>query len=176
MVSSDFSAISQQAEYAGVLGTDVPLLNVVQFLTVVALFVTGFVLVPAAWPRKVAAVTLACTSIFLWAAFGIYRGQGVLPDPTEIWEILLNQVGVALFVALGGWFLARGMHPLGFVVLISLCIPAIVFRLLADSAVPSGAVTLILQVTAVILGIGNLLLARAIDRMLGRRKKTPQSY
>jgi hypothetical protein len=111
--------------------------------------------------------------LFLWAAFGIYRGQGVLPDPTEIWEILLNQVGVALFVALGGWFLARGMHPVSFVVLISLCIPAIVFRLLADSAVPSGAVTLILQVTAVILGIGNLLLARAIDRVLGRRVDFP---
>jgi len=168
-VATDFTAYIQGAAYRGSLGSDVPLVNMVQFGLIVVLSVASFAIVPGHPGRRLGAVTLAVVVLMLWATFGIERGIGTIREPVGFWFVALDQGLITLVVALGGWLLVRGRHPLAFVVLAVAAIPPVAARLMTDASVPGGAYTLVIQGIVVTGGVGGAWAAWAIDRAVRRK-------
>ena len=162
-IATDFSAFLQAANYAGALGTDVPAVDFVEFLLILGLYVTSFAIMPTTGARRLGAVTLACVVLLLWATVGIERGIGNIDHPVAFWTFVVNQGLITLIVALGGWLLVRGRHPLAFLVLLVAIVPPIVSRILVNVAATSGAYTLVTEAMVVVFGIGGAWLAAAID-------------
>ncbi|HET8927276.1 MAG TPA: hypothetical protein VFN24_05535, partial [Microbacterium sp.] len=84
-IASSFDAFIEASNYAGAIGTDVPLVDLVEFLLIVGLFVAAFTIMPASGARRLGAVTLACVVLLLWATIGIQRGVGNIRHPIEFW-------------------------------------------------------------------------------------------
>jgi len=173
-IATDFSAFIQASNYAGSLGTDVPLVNVVQFLTIVGLYVASFSIMPVDGARRVAAVTLACTVLFTWATLGIERGTGSIVHPVAFWQFVLNQGFITLVVGLGGWFIVRGRR-FGWVAFLVVLVPPIVGGALDIAAVTSGTYTLLIEGTVVACGIAAAWLGAfidgAVDRLVRSRRE-----
>lgn len=163
-IAADFSAFIQATNYAGALGTDVPAVDFVEFVLILGIYVTAFVLMPATGARTLGAVTLACVVLLLWATVGIERGVGNIDEPVAFWSFITDQGLITLVVALGGWLLVRGRHPLAFVVLLVAVVPPIVSRLLVDASATSGAYTLVSVAMVVVFGVGGAWAAALIDR------------
>lgn len=166
-IATDFSAFIQASNYAGSLGTDVPLVNVVQFLTIMGLYVAAFVIMPVDGARRVAAVTLACTVLFTWATLGIERGTGSIVHPIAFWQFVLNQGFITLIVALGGWFIVRGRR-FGWIAFLVVLLPPIAGNALDIAAVTSGTYTLLIEGTVIASGVGAAWLGALIDRVADR--------
>jgi hypothetical protein len=170
-ISTDFSAFIQAANYAGALGTDVPAVDFVHYVVMLGLYVVSFVIVPTTGARRLGAVTLASVLLLLWATVGIERGIGNIVEPIAFWTFIVNQGMITLVVALGGWLIVRGRHPLAFVVLLLVLIPPVVSRILVDVSATSGAYALVTEAMVVVLGIGGAWLAVLIDRLMRRRAR-----
>ncbi len=169
-IVTDFEAFIEASNYAGAIGTDVPLVDLVEFVLILALFVTSFAIMPASGARRLAAVTLACAVLLLWAAIGIERGIGNITAPVAFWSFVVDQGLITLIVALGGWLLVRGRHPLCSLVLLLALVPPLVSRALVNASVTSGAYALVIEALVVVLGVGGAWLAALVDRAVrGRR-------
>lgn len=168
-VATDFSAFIQAANYAGVLGTDVPAVDLAEFLLCLGLYVTSFAIFPTSPGRRIGAVTLACVGLLLWATIGIERGTGNIVEPVDLWLFVVDQGMITLVVSLGGWLIVRGRGAFSFLVLLVILVPPLVSRALIDSAVTSGAFTLAKIGVVILLGVGGAWLAAGIDR-LGEEK------
>jgi hypothetical protein len=166
-IATDFSAFIQASNYDGSLGTDVPLVNFVQFATIMGLYVVSVVILPVDAARRVSAVTLVCTVLFMWATLGIERGTGNIVQPVAFWQFVLNQGFVTLVVALGGWFIIRGRRW-GWIAFAVVVVPPLVGRALDLAEVTSGSYTLVIEGTVVFGGIGAAWLGWAIDRAVER--------
>lgn len=162
-IATSFDAFIEATNYAGAIGTDVPLVDLVEFLLILALFVTGFAIMPASGARRLGAVTLACVVLLLWATVGIQRGIGNIRHPIGFWSFVTDQGMITLVVALGGWLLVRGRHPIAFVVLLLALIPPVATSLMVGASVTSGAFTLVSVGLVVALGVGGAWLAALID-------------
>jgi len=174
-VATGFTTFLQAVDFGGTLGSDNSIVNAVQFILIVGLYVAAFAIAPAPGSRRLAAVTLACVVLFLWATFGIERSIGNIVEPVDVWLFVLNQGFITLLVSLGGWLLVRQRHPLAFLVLIVAVVPPIVAGVLRDASVTSGSYLLIIEAIVVLGGIGGAWAAWAIDRGARRRTDTPRS-
>lgn len=170
-VATDFSAIVQSESYAGAIRTDAPLLNVVQFLLVLAAMLIAVVLLPTSGWRRLGAFTLVSVVLLLWVTFGLQHAAGNIVHPVTLWRFILDQGLVVLVASVGGWLVARGRHPATLVVLVLAVIPALVSPLLAENSFPSGAIALISQATVAVVGLGAVWLGVVIDRALARRAR-----
>ncbi|MCI1020417.1 hypothetical protein HWD99_17460 [Microbacterium sp. C5A9] len=170
-VATDYSAFVQAANYAGVLGTDIPAVDLFEFLLTLGLFVTAFSMFPASAARRLSAVTLTCVVLFLWATIGIERGVGNVLEPVQLWVFVLDQGMITLLVALGGWLIVRERGYAAYAVLLLIVVPPIISRALIDSSVTSGAFTLAKIAAVIVLGIGGAWLAAMIDRSVGARRR-----
>jgi len=169
-IDTGFTTFLQAVDFGGTLGSDQSIVNAVQFVLIVGLYVAAFAIAPAPGSRRLAAITLACVVLFLWATFGIERSVGNVAEPVGFWLFVLNQGFITLAVALGGWLLVRARHPLAFVVLLVAIVPPIVAGVLRDASVTSGAYQLIIEAIVVLGGIGGAWAAWAIDRLVRRRR------
>lgn len=165
-VASDFTAYVQSERYA--TGASAALLGVVQLLLVLGMYLVAFLVMPVGSDRRLAAVTVACVVLLLWATLGIERGAGNIGPPAAFWSFVLNQGFVTLLVTLGGWLLVRGRHPAAFVVVALAVVPPLVARALADSAVPSGAYALILDAVTSLGAAVGALAAWGVDAVIRR--------
>lgn len=163
-VSTDYSAFVQATNYAGVLGTDIPAVDLFEFLLTLGLFVTAFWIFPTSSARRLAAVTLTCVVLFLWATIGIERGVGNVVEPAGLWVFLLDHGLVSLLVGLGGWLIVRARSFATYAVMLVVFIPPIISRALIDSSVTSGSFTLAKIAAVIVLGIGGAWLAALADR------------
>ncbi|MCR2808998.1 MULTISPECIES: hypothetical protein [unclassified Microbacterium] len=170
-IATDFSAFIQAANYAGVLGTDVPAVDFAEFVLIIGIYLAAFILMPASGARRLGAVTLACVVLLLWATIGIERGVGNIDHPVAFWTFVVNQGLITLVVALGGWLLVRGRHPLAFLVLLLALIPPLVSVLLVQASATTGAYILVSEGTVIVLGIGGAWLAALIDRLVRGRSQ-----
>lgn len=168
-IATGFTTFLQAVDFGGTLGSDDSVVNAVQFLTIVGLYVASFAIAPAPGAHRLAAITLACVVLFLWATLGIERSIGTITEPIDLWLFVLNQGFITLVVSLGGWLLVRRRHPLAVVVLIVAIVPPIVAAVLRDASVTSGAYQLIIEGIVVLGGIGGAWAAWAIDRAVRRR-------
>lgn len=181
-IATDFTGYLQSTAITS--SAAVSLLGLLQFLLILALYVAAIVIMPASSDRRLAAVTLVCVVLLLWAALGIERNVGNIGPPVAVWSFLLNQGFITLLVSLGGWLIIRGRHPLSFIVLALAVVPPVVSRALNDSAVTSGAYTLVLEGVIVLGGVAGGGIAWAIDVVVRRRSgmrasaavSTPKSH
>lgn len=174
-VATDYSAFVQAANYAGVLGTDIPAVDLFEFLLTLGLFITAFSIFPTSAARRLSAVTLTCVVLFLWATIGIERGVGNVVEPVHLWVFVLDQGMVTLLVALGGWLIVRERSFAAYAVLLLIVIPPIISRALIDSSVTSGAFTLAKIASVIVLGIGGAWLAAMIDRSRRARRRAREN-
>lgn len=168
-VATDFSAIVQSEVYAGTIRTDAPLVNVVQFVLVLGCMLAAVVLLPTSGWRRLGAVTLVSVVLLLWVTFGLQHAAGNLAHPVAFWRFVLDQGGVTLVAAVGGWLIARGRHPLSWLVVLLAVIPALITPLLVENSFPSGAMALISQATVAVVGLAAVWLAVSIDRRVADR-------
>lgn len=173
--ATDFSAIVQSESYAGTIRNDTPLVNIVQFLLIVGGMVASLALLPTPGMRRVGGITLVCVALFLWATFGLERGVGNIHEPDALWAFVLDQGFVTLLAAVGGWVIARGRHPLSWIVVIVAIIPPIVGPMLVEANFTSGGYALVIQGIVVLGGLGAVWAAAGIDRLLERRQATASS-
>lgn len=166
----DFSAIVQSESYAGTIRNDAPLVNIVQFVLVLGAMVAALVLLPTPGMRRLAGVTLVCVVLLLWATFGLERGDGTITRPVQLWDFVLNQGFVALLAGVGGWVIARGRHPLSWVVVVVAVIPPLVAPVLIEANFSTGGYALVMQAIVVAGGLGAVWTAAAIDRSRGARR------
>lgn len=169
--ATDFSAIVQSANYAGTIRTDVPLVNVAQFVLILATFVFAFAILPTPPGRRVAAVTLAFVALCLWATFGLERGTGRITEPVAFWAFVLDQGFVALLVSVGGWVIARGRHPLSWIVVAVAIVPAIASPAMVAANFTSGGIALVTQGIIIVGGLAAVWAAAGIDRALAGRAR-----
>ena len=165
-IVTNFDAFIQAENYAGVLGTDVPAVDVFEFLICLGLYVVSFSIFPTSGARRLGAVTLACVTLLLWATIGIERGVGNIVEPVGLWQFLTDQGMITLLVSLGGWLIVRGRTPGAFVVLLLILIPPGASKLLIESSVTSGAYALVTIGLVIILGLGGAWLAAALDNRI----------
>lgn len=168
-VASDFSAIVQAEMYAGTITNDMPYVDTLQFVLVVATLVAALAALPTSPMRRVGSVTLACVALFLWATFGLLRGAGHLGHLDPLWEVVLNQGFIALLAGVGGWVIARGRHPLSWVVVVIALVPPIVGPRLVEANVTSGGYALAMQGIVVVGGLAAVWAAAGVDRWARRR-------
>jgi len=165
--ATDFSSYIQASNFAGSIGTDVPLVNFIQFFTIMGLYVASFALMPVESSRRVSAITLACTVMFTWATLGIERGTGNIVQPVGFWSFVLNQGFVTVVIALGGWLIVRGRRW-GWIAFALVAVPPLVGRALELASVTSGAYILVIEATVLIVGVGGAWLAGGIDVAVAR--------
>jgi hypothetical protein len=170
--ATDFSAIVQSENYAGTIRTDIPLVNVAQFVLIVGVFWFAFAILPTPPARRVAAVTLASVVFFMWATLGLQRGAGQISEPVGLWSFILDQGFVTLLVTVGGWAVARDRHPLSWLAGLVCIAPPIVAPLLVAANFTTGGTTLVMQSLVIAGGVGGAWLAAAIDRPLSRLTRT----
>lgn len=166
---TDFSGIVQSETYAGTIRNDAPIVNVVQFLVILGGMVVSLMLLPTSWTRRVWGVTVVVVTLCLWATFGLERGAGIIRDPVELWAFVLNQGFVTLLAAVGGWLVARGRHPLTFVLVIVAIVPPIVAPMLVAANFSTGGYALVIQGLVIFLGLGAVWAAVGIERLLTSR-------
>ncbi len=164
----DFSAIVQSESYAGTIRNDAPLVNIVQFALVLGSMVAALALLPTGGMRRLGAVTLVCVVLLLWATFGLERGDGSLTQPVVLWDFVLNQGFVALLAGVGGWVIARGRHPLAWIVVVVAVIPPLVGPVLVAANFSTGGYALVMQGIVGFGGLGAVWAAALIDRGLER--------
>ncbi|MEP6842999.1 MAG: hypothetical protein ABJA11_05730 [Pseudolysinimonas sp.] len=169
-IATDFSTIIQAADYAGSIPNDVPYVNAVQFATILAIYLVSFSLLATTAMRRAIALTTVPLVLLGWAFLGIERGDGVLPLGAEpVWSVLLDQGFITVLVAVGGWLIVRGLHPLSWLALLTALIPPLVALPLDATTVDSTAYTLIIQGVVLVSGAAGVLIALGINRALGRR-------
>ena len=172
-IASDFSSLVQAANYAGTIPNDVPLLEFVQFATLLVVSLVSFALVATTPMRRAVTLTLVPLVLLGWAFLGVEQASGVLPlGDATIWSVLLDQGFVTLLVGLGGWLIARGLHPLSWVVLLLALLPPLTGVPLVAAQADSITYSLIIQAVVLVAGVGGAALAFAIDRAV-RRRSTP---
>lgn len=174
-IVTSFDAFIQAENYAGVLGTDVPIVDVFEFLVCLGLYIVSFALFPTSAARRLGAVTLACVALLLWATIGIERGVGNIVEPVGLWQFITDQGLITLIVSLGGWLIVRERTPAAYVVLLLALISPIVSRLLVESSVTSGAYALVTLGVVVIIGLGGAWAAVAIDRWMRARRSRSET-
>lgn len=167
-ISTNFSAIVQAENYAGTIRTDVPLLDVVEFLLIVGGMVTALVLLPTRWQSRLGAVTLVCVTFFLWATFGIERAAGVVTHPVAFWSFVLDQGFVTLLAAVGGWLIARERHPLTWLLTLVCVAPSIASILIEDINITTGAYALLMLAIVTVGALAAVWIAVPADRALSR--------
>lgn len=168
-VATDFSAIVQSESYAGTIRTDAPLLNLIQFLLVLAAMLASVLLLPTSGWRRLGAVTLVCVVLFMWAALGLQHAGGIIVHPTAFWRFILDQGLVVLLASVGGWVIARGRHPLTWVVVVLAAVPAVITPILVENSFPSGAIAIISQAAVAVCGLGAVWIAVWLDGVIARR-------
>jgi hypothetical protein len=169
-IAADFSTYIQGTNYEGSVGADSSALTIVQFGLIVTLYVVSFAIFPASADRRLAAVTLACVVLFLWATLGIERGVGNVREPAALWTFVLNQGFVSLLVSVGGWFILHRRHPISVVVLAVILIPPFVSRRLTEAAVTSGSYQLVLEAVVFAAAVAAAWLGVLIDRIARRTR------
>lgn len=169
--ATDFSAIVQSATYAGTIHTDVPLLNVVQFILVLGAMLSAVVLLPTSGWRRLGAFTLVCVVLLMWATLGLQQAAGNAVHPAAFWRFVLDQGFVMIVASVGGWVIARGRHPLSWIVVALAVIPAILTPIMAENSFPTGALALVSQAAVTVSGVGAVWLAVWIDRLIARREE-----
>lgn len=167
---TDFSAILQAESYSGSIRNDVPIVDAVQFVVIVGVMSAAVLLLPTSGARRVGALTLVCVTFFLWATFGLLRGAGHLIEPAGLWSFVLNQGFIALLASVGGWLIARGRHPLTWLLAAVAVVPAIVGPRLVEANVTSGGYALVMQGIVIVGGLGAVWAGAAVDRMLVSRR------
>ncbi|MGP3533314.1 hypothetical protein ACTU3I_00845 [Microbacterium sp. RD1] len=170
-ISTNFSAIVQSENYAGTIRSDVPLLDVAEFVLIVAGMVTAVAILPTRWPSRLGAVTLICVTLFLWATFGIERGAGVITEPVGFWSFVLDQGFATLLAAVGGWLIARGRHPLTWLFTLVCLLPSLVAMWTETINITTGAYALLMLGVVAVAGLAAVWAAAAVDRMLPRRAR-----
>ena len=166
---TDFSGIVQSETYAGTIRNDAPVVNIVQFVVIVGGMATSLLLLPTSWTRRVWGVTVVVMSMCLWATLGLERGAGLIREPVDFWAFVLNQGFVTLIAAVGGWLVARGRHPLTFVLVIVAIVPPLVAPVLVADNFSTGGYALVIQGLVILLGLGAVWAAVGVDRLLDRR-------
>jgi len=169
-IATDFSAILQSETYAGTIRNDVPAVNIFQFVLILAAMTASLAVLPTPGMRRVGGVTAVWVILCLWATFGLERGVGNISHPVEFWSFVLNQGFVTLLAAVGGWVIARGRHPLSWIVVVVAVVPPIVSPILVQSNFTTGGYALVLQGLVIVLGLGAVWAAVWIDRAVGRPK------
>ncbi|RLK52263.1 hypothetical protein [Microbacterium telephonicum] len=169
----DFSAIVQSESYAGTIRNDAPLVDIVQFVLVLGSMVAALVLLPTKGMRRLGGVTLSCVVLFLWATFGLERGDGTLTQPAALWDFVLNQGFIALLAGVGGWVIARGRHPLTWLVVVVAVIPPIVGPAMIEANFSTGGYALVTQGIVIVAGLGAVWAAAGLDSLLTRRGAEP---
>ncbi|MBN9191996.1 hypothetical protein [Microbacterium sp.] len=166
-IATDFSAIIQAANYAGSIPNDVPLVNAVQFSIILGVYLASFSLVATTPLRRAIALTVVPLTLLAWALLGVERGSGTLPlGDAAVWDYLLDQGFITLAVALGGWLIARGLHPLSWLALLVALAPPLAGGGLTAAQVDSTAYTIAIQGVVVVAGAVGIAAARGIDRAL----------
>lgn len=166
-IATDFSAIIQAANYAGSIPNDVPLVNAVQFSIILGVYLASFSLVATTPLRRAIALTVVPLTLLAWALLGVERGSGTLPlGDAAVWDYLLDQGFITLAVALGGWLIARGLHPLSWLALLVALVPPLAGGWLTAAEVDSTAYTIAIQGVVVVAGAIGVVAARGIDRAL----------
>ena len=174
MIATDFSAVIQAADYAGSIPSDVPLVNEVQFATILAVFVASFAALAITPMRRAVVLTSVPLVLLGWAFLGVERGNGVLPlGDAAVWSVLLDQGFITLVVALGGWLIARGWHPLSWLVLLVALLPPLAGVLLDAANLDATAHTLVIQGVVIVAGAAGAVGGRAIDRAMRRTTVDP---
>ncbi|MCT9819404.1 hypothetical protein N3K63_03785 [Microbacterium sp. W1N] len=168
VTATDFSAIVQSETYAGTIRNDAPLVNLVQFVIILGAMVTALWLLPTSGTRRLAGVTLVCVVLFLWAALGLERGDGTLTQPPALWDFVLNQGFVALLASVGGWVIARGRHPLTWLVVAVAALPPLIAPILIQANFSSGGYALVMQGTVIVAGLAAVWGAALLDSVLVR--------
>ncbi|MET0734258.1 MAG: hypothetical protein ABWY55_01235 [Microbacterium sp.] len=171
-IATNFSAIVQDENYTGTIRTDVPLLNITQFCIVLGALVFGLGVLPTAPASRVGGVTLASVVLLLWATFGLEQGAGNITHPVAFWDFVLDQGFMTLVAAVGGWVIARGRHPLTWLVVIVAVVPAIISPILEEHNFTTGAYSLVTQGIVVVCGVGAVWLAALFDRLLEDRRRS----
>src|SRR6187402_1402303 len=91
-VATDFSTFIQAADYAGSIPNDVPLVNEVQFATILVVYLVSFALVSTTPLRRAVALTMVPLLLLGWAFLSVENGIGVLPlGDAAVWSVLLDQ-------------------------------------------------------------------------------------
>ncbi len=174
-IATDFSAIIQAADYAGSIPSDVPLVDEVQFATILTLEAVSLAALATTAMRRAIALTAVPLVLLGWAFLSTERGDGVLPlGDSGVWAVLLSQGFITLLVGLGGWLIVSGRHPLAWTVLPLALIPALVALPLDASAVDATAFTLIIQGVVIVAGVMAVTGALAIDGAMRRRAGAPR--
>jgi hypothetical protein len=174
-ISTNFSAIVQSENYSGTIRSDVPLVDVIEFLLIVAGMVTALVLLPTRWQNRLGGVTLVCVTFFLWATFGMERGAGVVTHPVTFWSFVLDQGFVTLLAAVGGWLIARERHPLTWLFALVCVLPSVAAIATERVDITTGAYALLMLGIVAVAGLGAVWMAAWTDRVLARRQPAPDA-
>jgi hypothetical protein len=169
LIATSFGAIVKAENYVGTIRSDIPLLNIVQFLIIVVTLVTALILLPTSEAHRLGGVTLQIVVLMLFATLGLEQASGNLPDRSGFWQFVLDQGFVTLFVSVGGWVIARGRHPLTWLVVVVAVVPPIVGPILTDYGWNSGSYALVMQGIVIVGGLGAVWLAAWGDRLLRSR-------
>lgn len=162
-IATDFSAILQSETYAGTIRNDVPFVNIFQFVLILVAMTTSLALLPTSGARRVGGITLVWVVLCLWATFGLERGVGNITEPVAFWAFVLNQGFVVLLVSVGGWVIARGRHPLSWIVAVVALVPPVVAPMLVQANFTTGGYALVIQGLVIALGLGAVWAAVWID-------------
>lgn len=171
LIGTDFGALIQAETYTGTIRTDIPLLNIVQFIAILLTLDGALALLPTSGWRRLGGVTLLSVVLLLWATLALERGVGNLGGADALWSIVLDQGFITLLACVGGWVIARGRHPLTWLVAAIALVPPFVAQALDDAEVTSGAYALVMQGVVVLGAFGAVWLAAFADGMLERRRE-----
>ncbi|HXR45701.1 MAG TPA: hypothetical protein VN759_12875 [Pseudolysinimonas sp.] len=173
-VATDFSTFIQAADYAGSIPNDVPLVNEVQFATILVVYLVSFALVSTTPLRRAVALTMVPLLLLGWAFLSVENGIGVLPlGDAAVWSVLLDQGFITIVVAVGGWLVATGLHPLSWAALLLALVPPFAARAVDAAQFDATTATLIIQGVVVGSGVIAVLIARLIDHAM--RRGVPRS-
>jgi len=161
--STDFSAVIRSENYVGAISSDIPLLNALQFLAVVAGMVLALAILPTNGYRRLGGITLVCVTLFMWATFNLLRGAGVVTEPVGFWSFVLDQGFATLLAAVGGWLIARGRRAITWLFALVCVVPSLLAIALDDVNITTGVYALIVQLTVAICGLAAVWAAAWVD-------------